>query len=146
MVSYDFDYPINHVEEESEEDCEILEELAILLKQESKVIQPHQEVVEIANLGTEEEKKEAKIRVSLQDVEKRKLIELLHEYVNVFAWSYQDIPRLDKYIVVHRISLKEECSLVKQKLRRTRPDIALKIKKDVKNQFDEGFLAVAKYP
>jgi hypothetical protein len=36
---YDFDNPSYHAEEESEEDCDLLE-LARLLKQEEKVIQP----------------------------------------------------------------------------------------------------------
>ena len=37
--SYDFDNPSDQAEEESEEDCDLLE-LARLLKQEEKVIQP----------------------------------------------------------------------------------------------------------
>lgn len=40
-VSYDFDNPINHDDEDCDEDCEIREELTWLLKQESKVTQPH---------------------------------------------------------------------------------------------------------
>ena len=41
--SYDFDNPIYHAEEEGKEDCELPGELARLLKQEEKVIQPHEE-------------------------------------------------------------------------------------------------------
>ncbi|XP_050916132.1 uncharacterized protein LOC127131245, partial [Lathyrus oleraceus] len=72
--------------------------------------------------------------------------ELLHEYVDVFAWSYQDMPGLDTDIVVHKLPLQPDCPPVKQKLRRARPDMALKICDEVKRQFDAGFLAVAKYP
>ncbi|GAU25046.1 hypothetical protein TSUD_155200 [Trifolium subterraneum] len=56
------------------------------------------------------------------------------------------MPGLDTDIVVHKLPLKPECPPVKQKLRRTRPDMALKIREEVKKQFDAGFLAVAKYP
>ena len=63
-----------------------------------------------------------------------------------FAWSYQDMPGLDIDIVQHKLPLKEECPLVKQKLRRMKPEMSLKIKEEVKKQFDAGFLAVAKYP
>lgn len=77
---------------------------------------------------------------------KGKLIELLREYTDVFAWSYQDIPEMDTYIVMHRLPLKEECPSVKQKLRRTEPDISLKIREEVKILFNAGFLVVAKYP
>ncbi|XP_050890237.1 uncharacterized protein LOC127095610, partial [Lathyrus oleraceus] len=72
--------------------------------------------------------------------------QLLHEYVDVFAWSYQDMPGLDTDIVVHKLPLQPDCPPVKQKLRRARPDMALKICDEVKRQFDAGFLAVAKYP
>ena len=146
MVHYEFDNPIYHAEEEGEEDCELPEELARLLKQEERVIQPHQESLEIVNLGTEDEKKEVKIGSALEESVKKGLIELLHEYVDVFAWSYQDMPGLDTDIVVHRLPLKEDCSPVKQKLRRTRPDMAVKIKEEVQKQFDAGFLAVTSYP
>jgi len=37
-------------------------------------------------------------------------------------------------------------SPVKQKLRRMKSEMSLKIKEEVKKQFDAGFLVVAKYP
>ncbi|KAI5402516.1 hypothetical protein KIW84_050221 [Lathyrus oleraceus] len=52
--SYDFDNPIYHAEEEGEEDCDLLE-LARLLKQKEKVIQPHEERVEIVIPSTAED-------------------------------------------------------------------------------------------
>ena len=50
----------------------------------------------------------------------------------MFTWSYQDMPGLDTDIVVHCLPLREECAPVKQKLRRVKPEILLKIKKEVK--------------
>jgi hypothetical protein len=102
--------------------------------------------VETINLGTEEEKKEVKIGTTLEASIKERLVKLLQEYVDVFAWSYQDMPGIDTDIVEHKLPLQPECPPVKQKLRRTRPDMALKIREEVKRQFDAGFLAVAKYP
>ena len=49
---------------------------------------------------------------------RKELIDLLQDYSDVFAWSYQDMPGLDTNIVVHRLPLREECAPVKQKLRR----------------------------
>lgn len=43
------------------------------------------------------------------------------------------MPGLDTDIVIHKLPLKPECSLVKQKLRRTRSDMSLRIKEEVKN-------------
>ena len=64
----------------------------------------------------------------------------------MFAWSYQDMPGLDTDIVVHRLPLREECMPVKQKLRKVKPEMLLKIKEEVKKQLDAGFLEVAKCP
>jgi len=100
----------------------------------------------VINLGTEEDKKEIKIWASLEASVKKRVIELLKEYVDVFAWSYRDKPGLDTDIVVHRLPLKPECLPVKQKLRRTRPDMALKIKEEMHKQIDVGFLVTSKYP
>ena len=65
MAKYDFDNPIYQAEEGAEEDCELPEGLARLLKQEDRAITPCQEVVETINVGTEDEKKEIKIGASL---------------------------------------------------------------------------------
>ena len=62
---------------------------------------------------------------------KSKLIDLLKEYMDIFAWSYQDMPGLDTDIVEHYFPLKPECSPIKQKLQRTHPDMEVKIKEEV---------------
>ena len=46
----------------------------------------------------------------------------------------------------HRLPLNLERSPVKQNLRRMKPKMSLKIKEEVKKQFDARFLAVARYP
>ena len=94
----------------------------------------------MVNLGSEEDPKEVKIGASLHPNVKRGLIELLKEYVDIFAWSYQDMPCLDTNIVEHHLPLKPECPPVKQKLRRTHPNMAVKIKEEVLKQINLVFL------
>ena len=77
---------------------------------------------------------------------KSRLVQMLNDYVEVFAWSYEDMPGLDTDIVVHCLPIKEDCPPVKQKVRRMRPDMSKKIKVEVMKQFDVGFLAVTSYP
>src|SRR4030043_1275191 len=91
MPSPNFEFPVFEAEEEEEE---IPKEIARLLEQERKGIQPHEEILKVVNLGTEENKKEVKIGAWLDDTIKGKLIELLREYVDVFAWSYRDMAGL----------------------------------------------------
>lgn len=66
--------------------------------------------------------------------------------MDVFAWSYQDMSGLNINIMVHRLPLKEDFPPVKQRLRRTRPDMSMKIKEEVQTQHEAWFLAVANYP
>jgi len=56
------------------------------------------------------------------------------------------MPGLDPDIVQHKLPLKPEFPPIKQKLRRMKPEVSLKIKDKVEKQFNAGFLAVAKYP
>ena len=67
-------------------------ELARLLLQEERAIQPHEEPVESVNLGTETDKKEVKIDANLEASVKQRLIQMLHDYVEIFFWSYEDMP------------------------------------------------------
>ena len=61
-----------------------------LLAMEDKQILPHQEVTDLVNLGTDDEKKEVKIGSSLDASAKKEITDLFKEYTNIFAWSYQD--------------------------------------------------------
>ncbi|GAU16666.1 hypothetical protein TSUD_326160 [Trifolium subterraneum] len=126
--SPNFEFPVYEAVED--EDEEISDEIRRLLDQEKRTIQPHKEVIELINLGSDEEKKEIRIGASLEVSVKERVIVLLGEYVDIFAWSYQDMPGLDPEIVEHHLPLKPECPPVKQKLRRTHPDMALKIKEE----------------
>ena len=72
------------------------------------------------NLGTEEDKKEVKVGANLEPSVKDHLIRLLHDYVEIFTWSYEDMLGLDTNIVVHRLPTREDCLPVKQKVRRMR--------------------------
>ena len=107
---------------------------------------PYREITEAVNLGIEEERKEVKIGTTLSPATRKELIDLFRDYSDVFAWSYQDMPGLDTDIMVHRLPLREECTFIKQKLRKVKPEMLLKIKEEVKKQLDSGFLKVSKYP
>ena len=82
-------------------------DLLWLIEQDERQILPHQEITEAINLGTKEERKKVKIRTTLSPATRKELIDLLQEYNDVFAWSYQDMPSLDTDIMVHRLPLRE---------------------------------------
>ncbi|RDY10168.1 hypothetical protein CR513_05358, partial [Mucuna pruriens] len=121
--------------EEDESDLETLNELENLTEQENKVLLPNEDEVE-----TGEEKKEVKVGTSIKGSQGDKLLKLLANNVDIFAWTYQDMPGLDPNIIKHKLPLNPKCSSVKQKLRRMKPKVSLKIKDEVKVQPNQNGL------
>ena len=75
---------------------------------------PHEKEA-IENIALEEGK-EVKIGTLIANDTRRSLIELLQEFKDIFAWSYQDMPGLSMDIVVHRLPIRQDCKPVQQKL------------------------------
>ena len=82
-------------------------ELVRLLLQEERAIHPHEESVESVNLGTKKDRKEVKIGANLEPSVKQRLVQMLRDYVEIFAWSYKYMPGLDTVIMVHRLPTKK---------------------------------------
>ena len=106
----------------------LIDEHLINKEDEAKIKPIENETIKI-NLGTLENSKEAKIGSTLSSEEREKLTKLLKEFLEVFAWSYEDIPGINLDIVQHRIPTLPEVKPVKQKLRRMKLEWMLKIKK-----------------
>jgi len=121
-------------------------ELERIIAQEDREMRSHQEETELVGLGTDNGRREVKVGTGMTAPIREELMALLKDYQDIFSWSYQDMPGLSSNIIQHRLPLNPECSLVKKKLRRMKPEMSLKIKEEVKKQFDTGFLAVARYP
>ena len=107
-----------------EHDIEGLEEIPSLphdileaLNREREESEPNIEETEVVYLVDEgKNEKPVKIGVNFPKDLKHEIIALLKEFKEIFAWSYQDMPRLDTEIVVHRIPVKPECHPVRQTL------------------------------
>ena len=53
-------------------------------------------------MGSQDHPKPIFISESLSLIEKEELIILIKEYIDVFAWNYEDIPGLDPQVATHR--------------------------------------------
>ena len=95
-----------HEEEDGEDD---IEEFQKLVKQSEHAWEPAREELELINVNTEHDKKELKIGMLITTDMRSELVALLREYVDIFTWSYADMPGLDTEIVVHRLPLIEGC-------------------------------------
>ncbi|RDY06249.1 hypothetical protein CR513_09796, partial [Mucuna pruriens] len=72
--------------------------------------------LESVNLGGEIEGREVRIGKQIPPDLRAKLIELLKEYTDIFAWSYQDMPGLDRKIVEHKVPLLPGSTPIRQQL------------------------------
>ncbi|OMP00330.1 reverse transcriptase [Corchorus capsularis] len=68
---------------------------------------------------------------NLSAEQKSVLIELLKEFEDVFAWSYEQMPGLDTNLVTHELHIAPGSRLVKQSARLFQPEIETKIKEEI---------------
>lgn len=57
----------------------------------------------------------------LDDEEQEDHATLLHDFSELFAWTYLDIPGIDPKIVTKNIVLAENAKLIRQKIQKTKP-------------------------
>ena len=96
------------------------------LEKKIELIEP---ILETINLGNDENPHIIKIGSTLNGKERKDIQELLIEFQEVFAWSYEDIPKIDPKIAQHHIDTHDHMVPVKQKLRRMMTKWLLKSKR-----------------
>ena len=62
------------------------------------------------NLDSQDHPKPIFISESLSLIEKEELIILIMEYIDVFAWNYEDMPGFDPQVAMHRLNIKPDAS------------------------------------
>ena len=77
--------------------------------------------VETIDFGTEDQSRELKIGSPLSIDKRDSLIHLLRLYLDVFAWSYEDMFGLDSSIIQHHLPILPHVRPIKQKLRQLHP-------------------------
>ena len=76
---------------------------------------------------------------------REEMIELIKEYSDCFAWSYHEMPGLDRNLVEHHLPIKPEYRPHKQPPRRMANEIVLKIKEEIERLLKAGFIRMARY-
>ena len=110
------------------------------------LLEPIKEETQPINLGIDDEPKIIQVGNTLTTSKKDALVSLLTEFKEVFAWSYEDMSGTDIDIGQRCIPTDPTIMLVKQKLRRMKPEWTLKIKEEVEKQYNARFLRVVDYP
>ena len=105
------------------------------------VIKNVQEELVKVNLGDEEEgEKMVKINKNLSDKGRGKLVDLLKEYKDVFAWSNQEMPGLSPSLVTHKLKVDPNAKPVMQPPRKYCLDVEEKIKLKVQKLLKARFI------
>jgi hypothetical protein len=71
--------------------------------------------------------------------------ELLKEFFDVFAWTYEDLMTYDTSVIEHKIPLKEEAKPFRQKLRQINPILLPVMGREVKKLLDAQIIVPLRY-
>ncbi|RDY10065.1 hypothetical protein CR513_05470, partial [Mucuna pruriens] len=114
----------NNQDQGQDEEVPTLAELEKDLEHSKLMMQPLEESTKVIDIGTGEVVKEVKIGKRMPMEIRSRIIELLKEYSDVFAWLYHDMPGLNTNIVEHKLPIIPGAT----------------------PQWNASFLAVAEYP
>src|SRR5262249_20043033 len=141
-IDIDEECPENEPEEEEDPARQYVSGIKRFDEYTSAVEEPTKEI----NLGTEEDPRVILVSANLSQEEEAAIVEVLWEYKDSFAWTYEDMPGLDPELVEHHLPLKPGAKPVKQKLRRYHPRTALQIKQEIDKLHTAKFIRVILYP
>jgi ribonuclease HI len=97
------------------------------------------------NIGSQEEPIFVKLSSNLTSEQRSEYTELLREFVDVLAWTYEDLKTYDTSIIKHKILLKEEDRPFRQKLRHINPMLLPLMEKEVKKLLDARIIVPLRY-
>ena len=99
------------------------------------------EELEVINLSDDPDvSKPISISMSLSTEERKCLIDLLHEYKDVFAWDYDEMSRIDPGLVAHSLNVEPGTKPVVQPMRTFHTEVEAQITQEVKKLLAAGFI------
>ncbi|CAJ2671752.1 unnamed protein product [Trifolium pratense] len=113
----------------------------ISLNQRMRAQDPLQEI----DIGDGTLKRPTYISTNVDQSLRVKMVELLKEFRDCFAWDYDEMPGLSKELVEHRLPLRPDKKPVKQLPRRFAPEIMTKIKTEIERLLRCKFIRTARY-
>ena len=97
------------------------------------------------NIGTKEYSSIVKISKALSAQQRERYIKLFKEYVDIFAWSYEDLKTYDTSIIHHKVPLNPNVKPFRQMLRRINPNLFPVIENEVKELLDAKIIVPLRY-
>ena len=110
-------------------------------KEEDKV-----ETLETVELVEGEATKMIRIGTMLSPEMKTRLIQLLKENLDLFAWTHEDMPGISPKVIQHKLNVDPERKLVQQRRRVFAPERNQVITNEVNKLLSVGFIQEVYYP
>src|ERR1043165_538877 len=104
-----------------------------------------QDPLEEVDLGEKGDKRPTYISANIDPELKMKVISLLKEFKDCFAWDYNEMPGLSRDLVEHKLPMKDGAKPVKQTPRRFAPAVVSKIKEEIERLLKSKFIQTARY-
>ena len=98
------------------------------------------------NLGTDEDPRPTYLSAFLEVEEEIAYMDILKEYMDVFGWSYKEMPGLDPKVAVHQLAVKNGARPVKQAQRRFRPELVPLIENEVNKLIEADLFVKSNIP
>ncbi|CAN6707875.1 unnamed protein product [Malus baccata var. baccata] len=99
-----------------------------------------QDLLEVIDLGTKEDPRPIQISGLLGVDDRARIMCLLQEFKDCFAWHYTEMPGLDPALVEHRMPIKEGYKPVKKAPRRMSNEIEEKVKEEIERLSMEVYI------
>jgi hypothetical protein len=101
--------------------------------------------LEEVDLGGEDMSRPTYISSTLSGEHKRRLSDLLKEFPDSFAWSYTEMPELGRDLVEHTLPIKKGFKPRKQPVRNYNLALLVRIKEEVEQLLEAGFIRTCRY-
>ena len=105
------------------------------------------EELEVINLSSDPNvHRLVSISASLSTEERMHLVELLKEYQDIFAWQYDEMPRIDPELVAHSSNVEPGTRPVVQPMETFHSEVEAQITQKVKKLLTVGFIKPIQHP
>ena len=97
------------------------------------------------NIGTDKEPRNIKIGKCTSKKERKDLTELVKEYRDIFAFTYDELKAYRDDVFQHKIPLRPEAKPFRQKLRRINPKLAPMVQKELQKMLVASIIAPTRH-
>ena len=97
------------------------------------------------NIGIEEEPRKIKIGKGTSKKERKNLVELVKEFRDVFAFTYDELKAYRDDVFQHTIPLRPDSKPFRQKLKRINPKLAHMVQQELQKMLATGIIAPTRH-